>query len=104
MRLTKYPYNSIRELEDYLIKTYQKHIIPQEREKEIYRCFILSFHKEFNIDIELAVSCLRAPKKVLIFDDKNIFIRFDSVVFCISIQNIPTQPSVCLTQHAIKRP
>ena len=63
MRLTKYPYNSIRELEDYLINTYQKYIILQERGKEIYRCFILSFHKEFNIGIGLAVSCLSSPQK-----------------------------------------
>ena len=48
MRLTKYPYNSIRELEDYLMNTYQKYIILQDEGKEIYRCFILSFHKEFN--------------------------------------------------------
>ena len=88
MRLTKYPYNSIRELEDYLINTYQKYIILQEEGKEIYRCFILSFHKEFNIGIGLAVSCISIPPKVLIFDDKNIFIGFDSVVFCISIQNL----------------
>ena len=35
------------------------------------------------------ISCFLSklpPKKVLIFDDKNIFIGFDSVVFCISIQ------------------
>ena len=63
MRLTKYPYNSIRELEDYLLNTYQKYIILQEEGKEIYRCFILSFHKEFNIDIRLAVSCLSSPQK-----------------------------------------
>ncbi len=88
MRLTKYPYNSIRELEDYLINTYQKYIILQEGGKEIYRCFILSFHKEFNIGIGLAVSCISIPPKVLILDDKNIFIGFDSVVFCISIQNL----------------
>ena len=88
MRLTKYPYNSIRELEDYLINTYQKYIILQEEGKEIYRCFILSFHKEFNIGIGLAVSCISISPKVLIFDDKNIFIGFDSVVFCISIQNL----------------
>ena len=88
MRLTKYPYNSIRELEDYLINTYQKYIILQEEGKEIYRCFILSFHKEFNIGIGLAVSCISIPPKVLIFDDENIFIGFDSVVFCISIQNL----------------
>lgn len=37
MRLTKYPYNSIRELEDYLINTYQKYIILQEGGKGIYR-------------------------------------------------------------------
>ena len=88
MRLTKYPYNSIRELEDYLINTYQKYIILQEEGKEIYRCFIISFHKEFNIGIGLAVSCISIPPKVLIFDDENIFIGFDSVVFCISIQNL----------------
>lgn len=88
MRLTKYPYNAIRELEDYLINTYQKYIILQEEGKEIYRCFILSFHKEFNIGIGLAVSCISIPPKVLIFDDENIFIGFDSVVFCISIQNL----------------
>ena len=88
MRLTKYPYNSIRELEDYLINTYQKYIILQEEGKEIYRCFILSFHKEFNIGIGLAVSCISIPPKVLILDDKNIFIGFDSVIFCISIQNL----------------
>ena len=88
MRLTKYPYNSIRELEDYLINTYQKYIILQEEGKEIYQCFILSFHKEFNIGIGLAVSCISIPPKVLIFDDENIFIGFDSVVFCISIQNL----------------
>lgn len=88
MRLTKYPYNSIRELEDYLINTYQKYIILQEEGKEIYRCFILSFYKEFNIGIGLAVSCISIPPKVLIFDDENIFIGFDSVVFCISIQNL----------------
>ena len=88
MRLTKYPYNSIRELEDYLINTYQKYIILQEEGKEIYRCFILSFHKEFNIGIGLAVSCISISPKVLILDDKNIFIGFDSVVFCISIQNL----------------
>lgn len=88
MRLTKYPYNSIRELEDYLINTYQKYIILQEGGKEIYRCFILSFHKEFNIGIGLAVSCISIPPKVLILDDKNIFIGFDSVVFCISIQEL----------------
>lgn len=88
MRLTKYPYNSIRELEDYLINTYQKYIILQEGGKEIYRCFILSFYKEFNIGIGLAVSCISIPPKVLILDDKNIFIGFDSVVFCISIQNL----------------
>lgn len=88
MRLTKYPYNSIRELEDYLINTYQKYIILQEEGKEIYRRFILSFHKEFNIGIGLAVSCISIPPKVLIFDDENIFIGFDSVVFCISIQNL----------------
>ena len=88
MRLTKYPYNSIRELEDDLINTYQKYIILQEEGKEIYRCFILSFHKEFNIGIGLAVSCISIPPKVLIFDDENIFIGFDSVVFCISIQNL----------------
>ena len=87
MRLTKYPYNSIRELEDYLINTYQKYIILQEGGKEIYRCFILSFYKEFNIGIGLAVSCISIPPKVLILDDKNIFIGFDSVVFYISIQN-----------------
>lgn len=87
MRLTKYPYNSIRELEDYLINTYQKYIILQEGGKEIYRCFILSFYKEFNIGIGLAVSCISIPPKVLMLDDKNIFIGFDSVVFCISIQN-----------------
>ena len=37
------------------------------------------------------ISCFLSklpPKKVLIFDDKNIFIGFDSVVFCISIQNL----------------
>jgi hypothetical protein len=88
MRLTKYPYNSIRELEDYLINTYQKYIILQEEGKEIYRCFILSFHKEFNIGIGLAVSCISISPKLLIFDDKNIFIGFDSVVFYISIQNL----------------
>ena len=88
MRLTKYPYNSIRELEDYLINTYQKYIILQEGGKEIYRCFILSFYKEFNIGIGLAVSCISIPPKVLMLDDKNIFIGFDSVVFCISIQNL----------------
>ena len=88
MRLTKYPYNSIRELEDYLINTYQKYIILQEGGKEIYRCFILSFYKEFNIGIGLAVSCISIPPKVLILDDKNIFIGFDSVVFCISIQKL----------------
>ena len=88
MRLTKYPYNSIRELEDYLLNTYQKYIILQEEGKEIYRCFILSFHKEFNIGIGLAVSCISIPPKVLIFDDENIFIGFNSVVFCISIQNL----------------
>lgn len=88
MRLTKYPYNSIRELEDYLINTYQKYIILQEGGKEIYRCFILFVHKEFNIGIGLAVSCISIPPKVLIFDDENIFIGFDSVVFCISIQNL----------------
>lgn len=88
MRLTKYPYNPIRELEDYLINTYQKYIILQEEGKEIYRCFILSFHKEFNIGIGLAVSCISISPKVLILDDKNIFIGFDSVVFCISIQNL----------------
>jgi hypothetical protein len=88
MRLTKYPYNSIRELEDYLMNTYQKYTILQDEGKEIYRCFILSFHKEFNIGIGLAVSCISIPPKVLIFDDKNIFIGFDSVVFCISIQNL----------------
>ena len=88
MRLTKYPYNSIRELEDYLINTYQKYIILQEEGKEIYRCFILSFHKEFNIGIGLAVSCISISPKVLILDDKNIFIGFDSVVFCISIQKL----------------
>ena len=88
MRLTKYPYNSIRELENYLTNTYQKYIILQEKGKEIYRCFILSFHKEFNIGIGLAVSCISIPPKVLIFDDENIFIGFDSVVFCISIQNL----------------
>ena len=84
MRLTKYPYNSIRELEDYLKNTYQKYIILQEEGKEIYR----SFHKEFNIDIGLAVSCISISPKVLILDDKNIFIGFDSVVFCISIQKL----------------
>ena len=88
MRLTKYPYNSIRELEDYLINTYQKYIILQEEGKEIYRCFILSFHKKFNICIGLAVSCISISPKVLILDDKNIFIGFDSVVFCISIQKL----------------
>ena len=88
MRLTKYPYNSIRELEDYLINTYQKYIILQEGGKEIYRCFILSFYKEFNIGIGLAVSCISISPKVLILDDKNIFIGFGSVVFCISIQNL----------------
>ncbi|WP_118793020.1 hypothetical protein [Neisseria bergeri] len=88
MRLTKYPYNSIRELEDYLINTHQKYIILQEGGKEIYRCFILSFYKEFNIGIGLAVSCISIPPKVLILDDKNIFIGFDSVIFCISIQNL----------------
>lgn len=88
MRLTKYPYNSIRELEDYLLNTYQKYIILQEEGKEIYRCFILSFHKEFNIVIGLAVSCISIPPKVLMFDDENIFIGFDSVVFCISIQTL----------------
>ena len=60
-KLKKYPSNSIIDLENYLIKTYQKYIILQERGKEIYRCFILSFHKEFNIDIGLAVSCLSSP-------------------------------------------
>ena len=88
MRLTKYPYNSIRELEDYLINTYQKYIILQEGGKEIYRCFILSFYKEFNIGIGLAVSCISISPKVLILDDKNIFSGFGSVVFCISIQNL----------------
>ena len=87
MRLTKYPYNSIRELEDYLINTYQKYIILQEEGKEIYRCFILSFHKEFNIGIGLAVSCISiSPKYIL--DDKIFLFGFDSVVFCISIQNL----------------
>ena len=105
MKLTKYPYNSIRELEDYLLNTYQKYIILREEGKEIYRCFILSFHKEFNIGIGLAVSCLSSPQKKYWYLMIKIFlIRFDSVVFCISIQNIPTQPSVCLTQHATKRP
>ena len=88
MRLTKYPYNSIRELEDYLMNTYQKYIILQDEGKEIYRCFILSFHKEFNIGMGLAVSCISIPPKVLTLDDKNIFIGFDSVIFCISIQNL----------------
>ena len=88
MKLTKYPYNSIRELEDYLLNTYQKYIILREEGKEIYRCFILSFHKEFNIGIGLAVSCISISPKVLILDDKNIFIGFDSVVFCISIQKL----------------
>ena len=88
MKLTKYPYNSIRELEDYLLNTYQKYIILREEGKEIYRCFILSFYKEFNIGIGLAISCISVLPKVLIFGDKNIFIGFDSVVFCISIQNL----------------
>ena len=88
MKLTKYPYNSIRELEDYLLNTYQKYIILREEGKEIYRCFILSFHKEFNIGIGLAVSCISISPKVLILDDKNIFIGFDSVVFFISIQKL----------------
>lgn len=87
-KLKKYPSNSIIDLENYLIKTYQKYIILQERGKEIYRCFILSFHKEFNIGIGLAVSCISISPKVLILDDKNIFIGFDSVVFCISIQKL----------------
>ena len=88
MKLTKYPYNSIRELEDYLLNTYQKYIILREEGKEIYRCFILSFYKELNIGIGLAISCISVLPKVLIFGDKNIFIGFDSVVFCISIQNL----------------
>ena len=70
-KLKKYPSNSIIDLENYLIKTYQKYIILQEKGKEIYRCFILSFHKEFN---RYWISCFlsKPPKKVLIFDDKNI--------------------------------
>ena len=68
MRLKKYPYNSIRE----------------EKRRFIDVLFFL-FTKN-SIDIGLAVSCISVPKKVLIFDDKNIFIGFDSVVFCISIQ------------------
>lgn len=66
----------------------KKYIILQERGKKIYWCFILSFHKEFNIGIGLAVSCISISPKVLILDDKNIFIGFDSVVFCISIQKL----------------
>lgn len=62
MKLTKYPYNSIRELEDYLLNTYQKYIILREEGKEIYRCFILSFHKEFN---RYWISCVlyKRPQK-----------------------------------------
>jgi len=73
-KLKKYPSNSIIDLENYLIKTYQKYIILQESHKEFNRYWISCFLSKL------------PPKKVLIFDDKNIFIGFDSVVFCISIQ------------------
>ena len=66
----------------------KKYIILQERGKKIYRCFILSFHKEFNIGIGLAVSCISISPKVLILDDKNIFIGFDSVVFFVFLYKI----------------
>ena len=51
------------------------------------------FHSFFSQRIQYRywISCFLSklsPKKVLIFDDKNIFIGFDSVVFCISIQNL----------------
>ena len=69
MRLKKYPYNSIRERKGNLSMFY-------------------SFFSQ-RIQYRYWISCFLSklpPKKVLIFDDKNIFIGFDSVVFCISIQ------------------
>ena len=71
MRLKKYPYNSIRERKGNLSMFY-------------------SFFSQ-RIQYRYWISCFLSklpPKKVLIFDDKNIFIGFDSVVFCISIQNL----------------
>ena len=50
------------------------------------------FHSLFSQRIQyrywISCSCISIPPKVLIFDDENIFIGFDSVVFCISIQNL----------------
>ncbi|SUA25193.1 Uncharacterised protein [Neisseria gonorrhoeae] len=43
MRLTKYPYNSIRELEDYLINTYQNILFYKREEKrfiDVYSFFL----------------------------------------------------------------
>ena len=42
-KLKKYPSNSIIDLENYLIKTYQKYIILQERGKEILSMFYSFF-------------------------------------------------------------
>lgn len=89
MELIKYPYNSIRELENYLTDTYQKYIILRGKE-EIYGCYILSFHQETNtnIGIGLVTSCTSIHPKVLIDDNKIVFIGFDSAVFCISIEDL----------------
>lgn len=51
------------------------------------------FHSFFlqRIQYRYWISCFlykHPQKKLLIFDDENIFIGFNSVVFCISIQNL----------------
>ena len=65
MRLKKYPYNSIRERKGNLSMFYS----------------FFSQRIQYRYWISCFLSKLPPPKKVLIFDNKNIFIRFDSVVF-----------------------
>ena len=61
-KLKKYPSNSIIDLENYLIKTYQKYIILQREERRFIDVLFFLFTKN-SIDIGLAVSCLSSPQK-----------------------------------------
>lgn len=92
MILAKCSYNLINMLKDELQKKYDKYIVLQERNEEVYECYLINLCKELNLGIGLAISSIGVNPKVLVSSDKQkVFIGFDSSVFCISIPSLESK-------------
>lgn len=92
MILAKCSYNSINMLKDELQRKYDKYILLQERNEEVYECYSIDLYKELSLGIGLAISSIGVNPKVLVSSDKQkAFIGFDSSVFCISIPSLESK-------------